>query len=425
MKILIWSRYGDALSLARIMKERENQEVLFYVDVDYNKRVGEGIVPKVDDWKDYINWADLIICDDENQGDWIEVLDRQGKVVFGTNKFGGKLENDREYTFKVLEQLGLSQYIIPYWKFTNFDEGIKFIKENPGRYVFKPFGQRPRYYTKIGEREDGKDLIWFIKYLKTVWKGSQNFILQKYVRGIEVGCCAWFNRKRFLRPLEICFEHKKMKNYGGGGNVGEAGSLILAVEDSIIFNRILSPFEKWLKNTRYVGQFYVNTKIDEDNIWILEFVPRLGIPATYLYDELLKISWSEMFYKISTSELDKMPLELSKFVIGVKVDIEPIPDIKEEAKYSVPTEIPVFFDFEIDKNFFEGDLRKENEQYYLTGKQGHIGVAVGSGKTVQEAQDKAYEIVDKVYCPFNITYNPEIGDKYIFIEEFLKDKKIL
>jgi phosphoribosylamine--glycine ligase len=422
MKILVWSKYGDALSLARLMREKDNNEVVLYVDIDYNKRVGEGIIPKVENWKEYVDWADLIVFDDENQGKYVEELREKGKVVFGTNEFGGRLENDRDYSFDVSRDLGVKT--IPYWKFKSLDEGIKFIRENPSRYVFKPFGQRPRYYTKVSEMITGEDLLWFMEYLKKIWKGGQDFILQKYIEGIEVGCCSWFNGYEFLRPFEICFEHKKMKNYGGGGNCGEAGSLIFASPESKIFDEILAPFEEWLKNTKYTGQFYANTKVNDDGIWLLEYVPRLGIPATYLYNELLQERWTDVFKGIATGELKKMPLELGRFVVGVKIDVEPIPDLDAEATYTVPVETPVKFDFDpigAEAGFFEGDLRKDKteNQYYLTGKQGHVGIVVGSGKTVQEAQDMCYKVVEKIFCPFNITFNAEIGEKYDYVAPYL------
>lgn len=428
MKILVWSRYGDALSLARLMKEKDGNEVKLYVDLESNKRVGEGIVDKVENWEEWIDWADMIVCDDENQGEWIEKLENQGKVVFGTNKFGGRLENDRGYTFEIMKDLGLERYIIPYRKFNSFDDGISYIKENPGRYVFKPYGQRPRWFTKIGDLLDGKDMIWFLEWLKKKWKGSQNFILQRYIEGIEVGCCAWFNREQFLKPLEICFEHKKMRGYGLGGNVGESGSLIFGVKESRIFDEILAPFEEYLRNTKYVGQFYVNTKVNEEGIFVLEFVPRLGIPATYLYTELLQIRWTDLFWGLATSNLDELPIELGRYVIGIKVDIEPIPDLEQESVYKIPVEIPIWFDFDplgAEAGFFEGDLRKEGNQYFLTGTQGHIGVAVGSGDTVSLAQDNALRVVDRIHTVVEIVYNPEIGDKFEYVSDFLKREHII
>lgn len=426
MKIMVWSRYGDSLSLARLMKEKDGNDVKLYIDIDYNKRVGENIVPKVENWKDYIDWADLIMVDDENQGEWVEELENQGRVIFGTNRFGGKLENDREYAFQLCKELGIKT--VPYWKLNSLDEGIEFIKKNPGKYVFKPFGQRPRWYTKVGELVDGRDMIWFIEYLKKVWIGAEEFILQKYVEGVEVGCCSWFNREKFLKPLEICFEHKKMRGYGQGGNVGEAGSLLFAVNESRIFDEILKPFESYLKATKYVGQFYVNTKVNEEGICVLEFVPRLGIPATYGYNELLQVRWSDLFYKLATVELQSMPIELGRYVIVVKLDVEPVPDLEEESNYYVPSEIPIFFDFDpigVEPGFFEGDLKKENNQYYLTGKQGHIGCVIGSGSTVQEAQDLTYKTAEKIHSPVEIVYNPEIGDKFEFVGNFLTKEKII
>jgi len=427
MNILVWSRYGDALSIARLMKEKDGNNVLLYIDYESNKEVGDGIVPKVDNWRDYIDWCDMIVVDDENQGEWVEELQNQGKVVFGTNTFGGKLENNRHYASEIMEKLGIRT--IPHWEFETIQDTIDFIEEYPGRYVFKPFGQHPRYFTKIGEMKNGQDMIWFLKYLQKIWQGGQANQIQEYIEGIEVGLCANFSIDHFVKPYELNFEHKHMRLYGLGSNIGEAGTLQLFVNNSRIFDEIILPFEDYLKNTKYVGQFDINCKVNEEGIFPMEWTCRFGIPATYGYNEALHIRWSDFFWKCATGELEDGYAETDRFIVIVKLDLEPVTDLKEENQYYIPTRVPIFFDFDpigAEPGFFEGDLiRDEQRQYYVVGKQGHIGVVIGSGETVQEAQDSCYKIVQKIYSPFSIVYNPEIGDKYEYIESFLKKMKII
>jgi phosphoribosylamine-glycine ligase len=72
-----------------------------------------------------------------------------------------------------------------------------------------------------------------------------------------------------------------------------------------------------------------------------------------------------------------------------------------------------------------GDLRKEDNQYYLTGNAGNAGHVIGSGKTVEEAQEAAYSLIDKLHTPCEIVYNPTIGEKFDICKNFLKRKKII
>jgi len=428
VKILVWSKFGDSLSLARLMKEKDGNDVRLYIDAEMNKQVGDGIVEKIGDWQEYVDWADMITCDDENQGEWVEQLEDDGKVVFGTNRFGGMLENDRKYASQIMEQLGIQT--IPHWEFDTLDQTIQFIKDNPERYVFKPMGQHPRYFTKVGDMVNGQDLIWFIKWLKKVWQGGQANQLQLYIEGVEVGLCAMFSRNHFVKPYELNFEHKHLRTYGQGSNIGEAGTLQLFVNESRIFDEMLKPFEKWLTKTNYCGQFDMNCKVNENGIYPMELTNRLGIPATYGYNEALNIRWTDFFYQCAKGQLKDDFATVGRFIVIVKLDVEPCPDMKQESIYNVPTDIPVIFDFDplgVDAGFFEGDLRKDKDtnQYYLTGKQGHIGVVIGSATELAKAQDLVYKTISKIYTPFEVIFNPEIGDKYTFVEDFLKRSKII
>jgi len=431
MRILVWSKHGDALSLARIMKEKDNNEqVDLYIDNQDNKEVGDGIISKIElepDWyknEDFVSQYDLIVCDDEDQGEWVEYIENSYPdiAIFGTNIFGGLLENDRRYARKVMEQLGIK--ITPTWDFDNFEQVIDFIKQNPDRYVFKPYGQHPRYYTKVAKTEDSWDLIEFIKYISNFWQGGQNCQLQLFIDGIEIGCSAMFVRDHFVKPYEVNLEHKQMVQ-GLSGNVGEAGTLLFFRNESRIFDEILKPFESYLKATKFCGQFDINCIVNEDGIFPLEFTPRLGIPATYGYNEALKIRWTDFFYQSAKGILEDGFADTDRYIICVKLDIESIPDLKENNKYLIPSDIPIKFDFDPlgnEAGFFEGDLKKIDNQYYLTGTQRHVGVVVGSGKTIEEAREGAYSQISKIHAPVGILYNDKIGSEFYKYEKFLKQE---
>jgi phosphoribosylamine-glycine ligase len=101
--------------------------------------------------------------------------------------------------------------------------------------------------------------------------------------------------------------------------------------------------------------------------------------------------------------------------------------MEEGGKYSMPTDIPVFFEFDADTEigFFAGDLRKEDSQYYLAGNSGNIGHVVGSGKSVKDAQQTAFGLIPKIHSRCEIIYDPEIGDKFEFRKNFLRRNKII
>ena len=192
--------------------KQEGHEVKIYIQSEGDKDVYDGILDKVDNWKDYIEEADVIIFDDIGFGNIADSLRSSGKLVVGGSKYTDKLEEDREFGQEEMEKVGMQ--VLPHWDFEDFDSAIKFIKENPGRYVFKPSGEISSTQKGIlfmAQEEDGKDLIEILELNKNLWaKKIKKFQLQKMAVGVEVAVGTFFNGEEFIYPINVNFEHKKL-----------------------------------------------------------------------------------------------------------------------------------------------------------------------------------------------------------------------
>src|SRR5439155_4770184 len=107
--------------------------------------------------------------------------------------------------------------------------GITYIRENPGAYVIKPSGQAQNYkgLLFVGMEDDGSDVVRMLETYKRVWSSKiKVFQLQKKVAGVEVGVGAFFNGKRFITPVNINFEHKKLFPGEVGPSTGEMGTVM-------------------------------------------------------------------------------------------------------------------------------------------------------------------------------------------------------
>src|SRR3989344_5349346 len=96
----------------------------------------DGFLEKIDDWKKYTDWADVIVFDDVGFGKEAEALRKEGKFVIGGSVYTDRLEEDREFGQAEMKRLGM--LTLPSWDFDDYDKALQFIKENPGRYVYKP-----------------------------------------------------------------------------------------------------------------------------------------------------------------------------------------------------------------------------------------------------------------------------------------------
>ena len=349
----------------------------------------DGILEKVSDWKSLIDWADIIIFDDTGFGKEADKLRRAGKAVVGGSEYTDRLEEDREFGQAEMKRLGM--LTCPSWDFANYDDALTFIKEHPGRYVFKPSG-----YThddaKIlftGKEEDGKDLYEIIEQNKKVFeKRIKTFQLQKYINGVEVGASAFFNGQNFITPILVAFEHKRLFPGELGSITGEMGTSMFWYEPNKLFRDTTGKMEEELRKAGYVGYIDINCIVNGRGIYPLEFTCRFGYPTISIQQEGVLSEWGEFLYAIAHNQ----PYELKTkkgFQIGVVCVVPPFP-------YDDKVEIGIYRDLSIvfKKLNFDGvhigDVKITDNAWRVAGNSAYVLVITGSGSTMEEARKQAY-----------------------------------
>lgn len=259
--------------------KKEGNEVKVYIEKESDKDVYDGFVEKVNDWKEYKNWADVIVFDDIGFGKLADSLRAEGKLVIGGSAYTDKLEEDREFGQDEMKKAGM--LILPHWDFEDFDSAINFIKTNPGRYVFKPSGNTPSDQKGIlflGQEEDGIDLIEILSQNKKAWaKKIKKFQLQKMAVGVEVAVSAFFNGEDFIYPINVNFEHKKLFPGDIGPYTGEMGTLMFWSPINEIFRSTLLKIKSELAKSGYIGIIDINCIANAKGIYPLEFTSRFWI----------------------------------------------------------------------------------------------------------------------------------------------------
>jgi len=176
---------------------KEGHDVRLWIQNEEERGIGEGFVPKTEDWRSEVDWADLVVFDDVlGMGKLAEELRTRGKPVVGGNPYTDKLEDDRAFGQQELKNVGVP--IIPHQNFTSFDDAVAYVQENPNRYVIKPSGeaQNIKRLLFVGEEEDGRDVIQVLNDYKRYYADKvKEFQLQRRILGVEVAVGAFFNGK--------------------------------------------------------------------------------------------------------------------------------------------------------------------------------------------------------------------------------------
>jgi len=411
-KFLFVSLEGLSVDLAWTIA-KEGHDVKYYVKVPAEREIGDGFVEKVEDWEEHIDWADVILFDDVlGQGTLAQELRAKGKAVIGGSAYTDMLEDDRTFGQEEMKKAGIN--ILPYQEFTSFDDAIAFVKQNPNKYVIKPSGeaQNIKRLLFIGQEDDGADVVRVLEAYKKTWAYHiKVFQLQKRVTGVEVAVGAFFNGKEFITPINVNFEHKKLFPGNLGPATGEMGTSMFWSAPNKIFNNTLKKMEAKLVAEGYAGYIDINTIVNANGIYPLEWTSRFGYPTISIQQEGMRVPMGQFFAALARGEKPELKVKTG-YQVGVRIVTSPYPFKDQETFDTYSKDAAVIFKKPTDGVHIV-DVKRTNGDgnWVVTGTSGVVLVVCGAGITMRQAKKQAYTRVQNVLIP-NMYYRTDIGDRW-------------
>jgi len=391
---------------------KEGHDVRYFIGAEKERDIADGFVPKSLDWEKDVEWSDIIVFDDTlGQGAKAQALRANGKPVIGGSPYTDRLEDDRSFGQEELKSAGVS--IIPYEDFDSFDPAIEFVKKNPDRYVIKPSGEAQNVKRRlfVGEEEDGEDVIRMLEAYKKAFSDEiKVFQLQRRINGVEVAVGAFFNGKKFVTPVNINFEHKKLFPGEVGPPTGEMGTAMFWSEPNLLFHRTLLKMESKLAEEGYVGYIDLNCIVNGNGIYPLEFTSRFGYPTISIQQEGMLTPISDFFWELATGADPKWRTR-SGFQIGIRIVVPPFPFDDDATFESFSKNNAIVFKKPNMEGIHIEDVKEVNAQWLIAGTSGVVLVVVGLGQTMKQAQSQVYSRTKNVLIP-NMYYRTDIGDRW-------------
>ncbi len=391
---------------------REGHEVKYYIGDKSEADIADGFVPKTEDWKKEVDWADIIIFDDVlGQGAKAAKLRQQGKLVIGGTPYTDKLEDDRAFGQNELKKHGVS--ILPQHLYSDFDEAIEYVRQSPGEYVIKPSGeaQNLKNLLFVGMEKDGGDVLRVLEAYRRVWSHKiKEFQLQRKVNGVEVAVGAFFNGLEFMYPININFEHKKLFPSNIGPATGEMGTSMFWTGPNKLFNHTLKKLEQTLARERFVGYIDLNCIVNGYGIYPLEFTARFGYPTISIQQEGMLTPIGEFFYNLASGKNPELKVRKG-FQVGIRVVVPPYP-FRDKRTFDVYSKdvVIVFKGKNYDSVHIE-DVKLVNGEWSLTGSAGVALIIAGVGNTMKQAREQAYNRIKNILIP-NMYYRTDIGERW-------------
>jgi len=305
---------------------------------------------------------------------------------------------------------GLGLSIAPVQTFSDRAEATKFVREKPGRYVVK-FNAVAE--TFVGQLEDGRDVVAFLSGLPRVDEEKESFIVMRHVEGVEMGVGAYFDGEKFLTPSCLDWEHKRFFPGDLGELTGEMGTIVTYDRTRRFHALTLGRMEPLLRQNGYCGYINLNTIVNEQGIWPLEFTCLFGYPGYAILDSLQETSWGQLFAALITRS-DVSFSTRRGFAAGIVMTTPPFPYSRPDVRVAVG--MPVLFDPRLSpedlRNIHYGEVGLQNGQLVTSGAYGWTLVVTGVAATVQEAQQRANALASKITIP-NVRYRLDIGARLI------------
>lgn len=419
-KFLVISTYGELLDVCMKL-QKEGKKVMLCITDQEHKKIGEGIVPKYDDWHSYIGkgWIWCVDgCEHASLQDWLR---EQGEYVVGTNQVMSEYENDRQKGQELFKKAGFKQPDSQ--NFTDIDEALSYVQDNSKkRFILKQNGSAPKSINHMGKFDDSSDMVYHLNELKKKWNesdyGPVDFDLMEVVDGVEVACSAFWNGHDWLRNKDgkavafLNFEEKKESDNGMGETTGETGTTFYGTDErnpiakEILFKKEI---EDVLRESDYRGVFDINGSLTEDGFVAFEPTSRFGVPATsYEFIAGIKSKTSDLLKSMAMGE-DTTVRIVKGWGMVVVLTSKPYPSEAHmgnehtsigEKLWILEDGKPVddFDQTQGDRVHLENFYKDDEGDYKVATSSGYLLVVSGSGATIKGVRnDIAKFIKDNLY----------------------------
>lgn len=409
-KFLIVSGYGDGAAIGWRLKQ-EGNEVALYVKDRHFEHAWEGILKKVTKWESFLDRTTTVIFDSTGGGKSADRLRQQGYAVFGSSLYADQLELDRTFGAELMTGSGIK--IPETHTFTNLDEGQAFAKRNKDKiWCFKPSGQMPAYLTYIPS--DAEDMVRYFDYLKKLMKNEAvEFELQQYIEGVAVSTEAWCDGTRFIHPFNHTIEKKRYGNDDLGPGTGCMGNVVWAEPNAcrVVREGIALVEDQVVAGGIGAISFDLNTIVNADGVWGLEWTPRFGYDAISCFLRLYEGEVAKLFHDAARGTWEGEMQLHEGFAGGVRLSIPPFPD--EQHPCGPGTPLRGFTKEDVAKNcyFYEVMTGPHSGALVHSGGIGAICSATGVALTPCESLTVPYAVCERAKIP-NKYYRTDLKEEF-------------
>ncbi len=397
MKILIIGSGGREYSIALKLQESRKHELFFAPGNGATSKLGTNL--NIKDYNQLAEFAqseqiELTIVGPEAplSDGVVDIFKARNLNIFGPSRAAARLEGSKAFMKDFLARNAIRT--AAYLNTDDYDAAAKFIDSLTAPVVVKADGLCAGKGVIIAQSSDeAKAAARDMLSGESFGEAGKRVVVEEFLDGFELSFFAICDGENFV-SLPVAQDHKRLKDNDEGPNTGGMGAyassplaspeLIKQVEEEVV-----KPTLKGMKaeGNPFCGVLFVGLMVVNGVPYVLEFNVRFGDPECEVLMPLIDGDLGEILLNAAKGDLKPVKLK-DEFVVGVVMASKNYPfSSSPKAKISVKN-VP-----ENSHIAFAG-VSEQSGEIYADG--GRVLVCVGLGKSIKQAQQKAYELCENV-----------------------------
>lgn len=397
MKILVVGRGGREHAIAWKIAQSKRVTELYvapgndgmnsqYLGVNINETDVDGLVEFVKKQQ-----IDLTIVGPESalMEGIVDQFQANQLKIFGPTQKAAMIEGSKEFAKDLM-----TKYQIPtadYKTFTDYSEAVAYLDQKGAPIVVKYDGLAAGKGVVVAMTYEEaltalQDMLLHAKF------GEGKVILEEFLEGPEFSLMALVNGEKVI-PLAIAQDHKRAYDGDQGPNTGGMGaySSVPIIPDEMIkqaVETIMKPTAQAMvsEGTPFTGVLYGGLILTKEGPKVIEFNARFGDPETEVVLPKMKSDLVEVILDLLEGKGNEIEWHENYF-LGVVLASKGYPNTFEKG-------IEIKGLDQVKSTVFHMGTALTEGKWVNNG--GRVLFVVGEGKTLQEAQNKAYEVVANI-----------------------------
>ncbi len=328
----------------------------------------------------------------------VDDLEDAGIKTFGPRKAPAQLEGSKAFTKGVCDEAGIPT--AGYGRFDTADAALAYVREKGAPIVVKADGLAAGKGVVVAMTPDEAEAAVNACFEGSFGSAGAEVVIEEFLEGEEASFFVLSDGTNAL-PLATAQDHKRAydgdegPNTGGMGAYSPAPVLTAPLVDDVM-KRIIEPTISTLakRGTPFKGVLYAGLMMTADGPKLIEYNTRFGDPECQVLMMRLKSDFLELILASVEGRLDKVSADWRE---------DPALTVVMAAKgypgsYEKGTEIKGLDQLSADDlEVFHAGTKEDGGRILANG--GRVLNVTAFGRTVGEAQKKAYDAVSRIDWP--------------------------